>query len=603
MNRITTSFLPYSVSTNHASAALPRKLTIFAETSAKPLYTSDEIIDQITRSWGEGDSLQRIWLSDYGSRVPATTVSYGINTSTPVNFTRLGSAQTFESYGLSRMTSTQIDAARLAFTIWDSLIPTQLVETGASADITLNYSTNTTGGNTYTSTLTYDTRPKISLAAQQVWMSTSWESNDDSGMALGNYGFLTMLHEIGHALGLSHPGNYDSNATASISYSDDAVFVQDNRQYTIMSYFGGYNTSQQRWTQDGTSLASLYPQTPMVYDIAAIQALYGADTQTRADDTVYGYHTLFDANDNDKNCYDFTVNSQPILTLWDAGGIDTLDCSEWLGAQTIDLEAGHYSSVCGLTNNLGIALTTVIENAYGGGGNDVITGNTANNLLFGGAGADQLNGNKGADTMFGGLGNDDYFVDNLGDSCFETSALSNEIDKVYSTVNYSLPQYVEELKLLGIKNTYGVGNFLDNVLIGNSYANYLAGLVGNDTLTGGAGQDTLLGGMGADVYTFVALTDSGINVLTRDTINDFNVRQGDKIDLSALDANTLRQGNNAFSSFTVVRDFSGELSMPASLVFDQTTQVLYGNVDADFLPDISLQLLGINTLRLASIIL
>ena len=193
-------------------------------------------------------------------------------------------------------------------------------------------------------------------------------------------------------------------------------------------------------------------------------------------------------------------------------------------------------------------------------------------------------------------------MDNLGDISIETSALTNEIDKVYSAVNYSLPAYVEELKLLGTKNIYGIGNFLDNVLIGNSYANYLAGLVGNDTLTGGAGQDTLLGGMGADVYKFVALTDSGVTMLTRDTINDFTARQGDKLDLSVLDANTLRQGNNAFSSLMLVRGFSGELFVPASLVFDQTTQILYGNVDADFLPDLSLQLLGVHTLSLASII-
>ncbi len=602
MNRIAMNFLPYYVSSTRVSAALQSRLTIFADASAKPTYTSDDIINQITRSWGDGDTLQRMWLSDYGSRLPAITVSYGINTSTPVNFTSLGSAQTFESYGLSLMTSTQVAAAQLAFAVWDSLIPTQFVETGASADIILNYSTNTTAGNTYTSTLTYDTQPKVSLAAQQVWMSTSWESNDDSGMALGNYGFLTMLHEIGHALGLSHPSNYDSNVTANISYATDAVFVQDNRQYTIMSYFGGYNTNQQHWTQDGTSLAYLYPQTPMVYDIAAIQALYGADTQTRTDDTVYGYNTLFASNDKDKYCYDFSVNSQPIMTLWDAGGIDTLDCSEWYSAQIIDLEPGHYSSVCGLTDNLGIAFATLIENAYGGTGNDSITGNTANNLLFGGAGADRLNGHKGADTLWGGLGNDDYFVDNLGDISIETSALTNEIDKVYSAVNYSLPAYVEELKLLGTKNIYGIGNFLDNVLIGNSYANYLAGLVGNDTLTGGAGQDTLLGGMGADVYKFVALTDSGVTMLTRDTINDFTARQGDKLDLSVLDANTLRQGNNAFSSLMLVRGFSGELFVPASLVFDQTTQILYGNVDADFLPDLSLQLLGVHTLSLASII-
>ena len=89
----------------------------------------------------------------------------------------------------------------------------------------------------------------------------------------------------------------------------------------------------------------------MVYDIAAVQSLYGADTITRTDDTVYGYNNNFAANDPEKVIFDFSINTAPLLTIWDADGSnDTLDCSGWNGNQTIDLTQGSYSSVRGLNN-------------------------------------------------------------------------------------------------------------------------------------------------------------------------------------------------------------------------------------------------------------
>src|SRR5262249_12841105 len=100
------------------------------------------------------------------------------------------------------------------------------------------------------------------------------------------------------------------------------------------------------------------------------------------------------------------VNKTPILTIWDAGGRDTLDVSGFSQNQKIDLTPGHFSSVGSLVDNVAIAYGCTIENAIGGAGNDTITGNDADNVLFGGAGNDTLSGGKGNDTLVGAAGND-----------------------------------------------------------------------------------------------------------------------------------------------------------------------------------------------------
>src|SRR6185436_10862790 len=108
-----------------------------------------------------------------------------------------------------------------------------------------------------------------------------------------------------------------------------------------------------------------------------------------------------------------------IKTIWDGGGTDVINAGSYNGNQTIDLVAGHFSSVSGATNNLAIAYNVTIETAIGGGGNDSLIGNGAANTLSGLTGNDTLNGGAGADALIGGAGNDIYYVDNSGDKVTE----------------------------------------------------------------------------------------------------------------------------------------------------------------------------------------
>ena len=187
-----------------------------------------------------------------------------------------------------------------------------------------------------------------------------------------------------------------------------------------MSYFNASAT--------GANWGGKYAQTPMVYDVMAIQQMYGADYTTRAGNTVYG----FNANAGN-SAYDFSQNTSPILTIWDGAGIDTIDLSGWSSASTLNLTAGSYSNVgsyvsngvtIGMTKNLAIAYDVDIENATGGSGNDIITGNDLANILLGNGGNDTINGAGGNDTINGGAGVD-ILIGGAGDDTIYFDVLDN----------------------------------------------------------------------------------------------------------------------------------------------------------------------------------
>ena len=215
---------------------------------------------------------------------------------------------------------------------------------------------------------------------------------------VGGYNALATIHEILHAVGLSHPGDYNANGTA-ITYAKDATYYQDSRQYTVMSYFDPTSTGA-NFTPP-TESASYSLATLGLHDIAAVQKLYGANTTTRTGDTVYGYNSTAGLE-----AYDATINKTPAYAIWDAGGNDTLDFSGSAYASRIDLREGEFSDVMGLTGNVAIAYGAVIENAIGGAFADTLTGNAIANVLKGGAGADVLVGLGGNDVLDGGDGTD-----------------------------------------------------------------------------------------------------------------------------------------------------------------------------------------------------
>jgi Ca2+-binding RTX toxin-like protein len=147
-------------------------------------------------------------------------------------------------------------------------------------------------------------------------------------------------------------------------------------------------------------------------------------------------------------------------------------------------------------NGTGNTLDNVIT---GNSGDNILSGLTGNDVLIGNAGNDLLDGGTGADDMSGGLGDDSYVVDDIGDQVTELTGEGN--DTVWSGINYTLGDNVENLVLTGTAAIKGTGNSLNNTMVGNTADNQLFGLSGNDILTGLGGNDWLDGGTGADTMS------------------------------------------------------------------------------------------------------
>lgn len=197
----------------------------------------------------------------------------------------------------------------------------------------------------------------------------------------GQFGYETWIHEIGHAMGLDHPFSQPAGQAGEPPHLPPSV---ETNRFTVMSYtsvFSDPNTGQ-----------PVFAETPMLYDVMALQTLYGANPTFRAGDT----QIKFDR--------DFT-NPQ---TVYDSGGIDTFNLNNHFINATIDLRQGQFSTITGVTENVSIAWGTEIENARGGSGNDTLIGSDLNNVLIGNEGDDILRGNGGIDFLHGNEGRDVY---------------------------------------------------------------------------------------------------------------------------------------------------------------------------------------------------
>ncbi len=316
-----------------------------------------------------------------------------------------------------------------------------------------------------------------------------WNS---AGMAPGSLGFATIVHEILHGVGLAHPhpdvGDLQIMQGVLTSFNSYGTYLMNQGVFTTMSYNDGW-----------VSPFGVTPSTatgeqggPMALDIAYLQQLYGATTANTGDNT-----------------YALTAANGAYLSIWDTGGIDTIQFAAGNQNTVIDLRAatittafgggGWVSYVQGFHAGWTIANGVVIENATGASGNDTLTGNeianvlTGNNgddTLTGNGGDDTLNGGAGFDSMSGGQGNDTYYVDSGSDSVIELGGEGT--DTVIAASSYSLGTNVENLTLTGAGPLSATGNTLNNVITGNSGANLINGGLGADIMQGGLGDDTYI---------------------------------------------------------------------------------------------------------------
>ena len=300
--------------------------------------------------------------------------------------------------------------------------------------------------------------------------------------------------------------------------------------------------------------------------------------------------TWTDSGQNAGDVFSTAIRSQILdprtaaVTLTDSGGND-----EWVG-------------------------TTFMDTMTGGTGADRLDGAGGDDVLNGGDSSDKLTGGQGNDTMIGGTGDDLYYVDSKLDVVDESTG--SGFDTVFSTSSWSLlPSAnmlgeVEDLRLTGALDINGSGNDIGNVVLGNAGKNTLRGNSGDDTMKGQAGDDTLIGGAGADkltggseadLFTYTATNQSTVAITGRDTLYDFSQAQADKIDLSAIDADSTTAGNQAFV-FVAAAAFSSTAGELRAEVMGTTT-LISADTNGDGASDFSVLLKGAITLASGDFVL
>ena len=301
------------------------------------------------------------------------------------------------------------------------------------------------------------------ILAADVNISTSWLASN--GTSYASYSMQTYLHEIGHALGLGHPGDYDQGA----SFGRDAEFRNDSWQMTVMSYFDQKDN-------DHVDADKAYAVTPMAADIEAARQLYG-NVPVRRGNTTYGEDS--NAGGMLERIEDYS--RALAFTILDTGGTDRVKLASQRDDQRLDLRAERASDVFGHEGNMVIARGTVIENATLGSGDDRVIGNDARNDVWGGDGEDRLDGNGGNDTLKGGNGDDTlrggHGRDLLrGGEGRDTLSGQADGDRLHGDE--------------GADRLWGGGG-----------SDKLSGGDGGDRLGGGGGADRLWGGDGRDELT------------------------------------------------------------------------------------------------------
>ncbi|MDY0870359.1 M10 family metallopeptidase [Dongia rigui] len=372
-----------------------------------------------------------------------------------------------------------------------------------------------------------------------IWVNPNYDPNLE--LAPGEWGYSTWMHELGHALGLQHPFS-DGGGSSEVVLTGN----QQTQMYSIMGY-------------DRSPYAMIEAYQLMLYDIAAIQYIYGANMSYQAGD----------------NNYMFSNTTEELRTLWDAGGDDTIDASNQNRTATIDLHDGAFSSI-GMKNsganaqfNIAIAFNAVIENAIGGSKGDTLIGNEI---------ANKLDGRAGADTLRGDAGDDLYFIDvvangtgaRIEDTVTELANQGDDTIELRGSVANAvagtilMAANVERLDASGTGATRLniTGNASNNIITGNDADNILDGGAGVDNLVGGNGNDTfkvdefdtvteaLNGGIDTVEMTATAADLTFDMPATYENVENFKLMGTKAGDVIGSDADNQITGNDAINTLS-----------------------------------------------------
>jgi len=379
----------------------------------------------------------------------------------------------------------------------------------------------------------------------------------EEGVQQGGFYFPTLLHELGHGHGMSHP--HDNGGRSSIMRGGDGGtggigggfgdHGLSQQVYTVMSYNdgweegigeGGAPDGHGRPRSGGITGTEVdhfgWVGTLSALDIAVLQDKYGVNEEWATGDDVY---VIGDVNQE----------GAFYSTIWDGGGDDEIrydgdrDATIDLRAATLQYEeggGGRVSFALGAWTGFTIANGVTVERATGGNGDDLLTGNDAANVLAGGLGTDVLNGEAGDDTLIGGGGADTL----NGGAGLDTADYGSAAAGI--SARLSIGRVLNDGSgavdiLTGVENV--TGSAFADTLFGDASANVLMGGGGRDTLMGNAGDDVLGGGLG-DANTLYGGTgdDRFLVEVAGDTIVEFAGEGTDTVE-TALAAYELKAAN------------------------------------------------------------
>jgi serralysin len=472
----------------------------------------------------------------------SNTFNYVFPTSLPSYY----EANSDDSKSFTPFTTQQITRTETALAYVSTLIDVTFRKTNETSSLnTISFASNR-----QSDSAAYAYAPNSTFIGSDIFLDLD---SSNTTLSDGTYGALTLIHELGHALGMKHVGT-SSGASATLPYLTAA---EDTTNWTVMSYNDNSNQYYFKYSE---------------LDIAALQYLYGPSKTARS------------SNDT----YKISLSSPNFI--WDGNGLDSLDISHVNQGSTVYLTPGYWgfvgttknatiTSAGQITVNFGTLIENLIgssfsDNLYGneaaniisaGSGNDLIEGWSGNDFLYGEAGDDELTGGEGNDSIDGGVG--------LDTATFKLPFLNYSIKYVASTQNYTITATsglegtddlinIENLKFsdrtvsiqsLGLTkpsytlttqkasydegssaifnlNTLNVsaGTSLTYTISGLTSADLTSGMLTGTTVVGADGKSTITIGIGSDKLTEGAetLTVSILGNSASATINDTSIYKG-----------------------------------------------------------------------------